>query len=623
MAAPTTPPATRATAAAARTTTEATRATAQAARTTTEATRATTEATRTTTEATRAEAARGRMSALVEATPEEVGRLIEPLRPSVGVAAVHGPSAVLVCGEPRGMEAVVRRAERRGLAVTVAPDEDPGRRAAEVVAADEQNPAPPPPVERVRPEQLGLGTPRARFYSTVRAGEVFATCAPDAHYWTEESGGPVRLAEALARAEREGVGTVLEFGAHPVLLSAVRRYPRLEHAAHPMSDRDDEVSALLLTLGELHADGRFVDWAGQGPFAGAAPRRRWRRNPVRSPLPLVTDCAAATVDAGEIGEHAFGAIGLVPTGYWVRTLLSLAAPAEMMTDFVVHDRLGPDALGAIECRDDGPAGLRAYVGDVPVVSARPMAGPAPADIVEWMRMVDTARSARHRMRDLGGVGFYALLRRNGLDYGPRRRVLGRLETGGGHAFGTVGTGAASLVSIIEGCLHLLVAAAPECVSERTWPSVPQIAALWVGAGVARTITRGYATIHERGPDGLLGDVVGTDDDGVPVLALSGVRVVFAEREGTGGAPETAPFRTQVWLPAGRMAAADRDTRARQRRLLVVGASETAARLAAATDLTVPTEHVGTAPDAAEEVVWAAAEAVDPPTGIVLVWPEHD
>ncbi|WP_067863520.1 KR domain-containing protein [Nocardia shimofusensis] len=633
-----------------------------------------------------------RVSALVNASPEEVARLIEPLRPAVTVAAMHGPRSVLVRGEPRQVETIARRAERRGLSVTLLErtDSDPvvpetehtsvisgaqastghiqtstggaqasadavrkstggvrmgtqagragvrtstgtvrtSRDSDQASRGDDQTNR---GGDRARgsgdrlahPAPWGLATPRLPFYSTVRAGQVFSTSAPDARYWTEEVGGAVQLAAAMERAAHDGVGTVLEFAAHPVLTTALREYPEFRNSAYPVGDRDDEVTALLLALAELHADGRFVEWSGHGPFTGAAPRRRWRRTPVRSPLPLVTDCAAATVDAEESGEHALGTIALVPTGYWVRTLLRLAAPAEMMTDFVVHDRLGPDALGAIECRDDGPAGIRAYIGDLPVVSARPMSGPAPADIVDWMRVVDTGRSARHRMRELGGANFYTLLRRHRLDYGPRRRVLAGLETGAGHAFGTVETVAASLVSIIEGCVHLLVAAAQEYVSDRTYPSVPAISAVWVGAGAERLVTRAYATVRERGPDSLTGDVVGTDDDGVPVLALSGVRIVFAERDAAArdGQTEIAPFRTQVWLPT--TTGADGTPPSRLRRLLIVGASETAARLARSTDLTVATEHVARTPDAAGEVVWAAAEAADPPTGIVLIWPDSD
>lgn len=566
-----------------------------------------------------------RVAALVGATPDEVARLIEPIRPAVTIAAVHGPRSVLVRGELRQVETIVRRAERRDLPVTIL--DRPGPPAAS--AAGEASRGADAAHGLVsgdpltRPGQLGLNAPRLPFYSTTRAGLVFSAGAPDAHYWTEDLGGAVQLSAAMERAAREGAGTVLEFAAHPVLTSTVREYPEFRDSVHPVGDRDDEVSALLLALAELHADGRFVAWSGHGPFTGAAPRRRWRRTPVRSPLPLITDCAAATVDAAETGEHALGAIALVPTGYWVRTLLRLAGPAEMMTDFLVHDRLGADALGAIECRDDGPAGLRAYVDDVPVVSARPLAGPAPADIVDWMRVVDTGRSARHRMRELGVANFYALLRRHRLEYGPRRRVLGKLETGAGHAFGTVETVAASLVSIVEGCLHLLVAAAPEFVSDRTYPSVPAISAVWVGSGAERLITRAYATVRERGPDSLVGDVVGTDDEGVPVLALAGVRIVFAERDGATGneQAEIAPFRTQVWLPA--TIDADGPAQHRLRRLLVVGASETAARLARATDLTVATEHVATVPDAAGEAVWAAAAAGEPPTGIVLIWPDGD
>lgn len=554
-----------------------------------------------------------RAAALVGATPDEVARLIEPMRPAVTIAAIHGPRAVLVRGEPRQLEAIARRGQRRDLPVTILDRSEGDDAERGLVSGD----------PLTRPGQLGLGAPRLPFYSTTRAGLVFSTGAPDAHYWTEDVHGVVQLSAAMERAAHDGVGTVLEFAAHAALTPGLRDHPEFLDSVHPVGDRDDEVGALLLALAELHADGRFVEWSGQGPFTGAGPRRRWRRTPVRSPLPLITDCATATVEAGDTGEHTLGAIALVPTGYWVRTLLRLAGPAEMMTDFLVHDRLGPDALGAIEYRDDGPAGLRAYLDDVPMVSARPLTGPAPADIVDWMRVVDTGRSARHRMRELGGANFYAMLRGHRLEYSPHRRVLGRLETGAGHAFGTVEPVAANLVSIIEGCLHLLVAAAPEFVSDRTYPSVPAISAVWVGAGAERLITGAHATVRERGPDTLVGDVVGTDDEGVPVLALAGVRIVFAERDAAAGEGQAAiaPFRTQVWLPA--TTGTDGAPQPRLRRLLVVGATETAARLARATDLTVTTEHVARAPDAAGDAVWAAAAAGDPPTGIVLIWPDGD
>lgn len=610
-----------------------------------------------------------RVSALVSAGPDELARLIEPLRPAVTVAAMHGPRSILLRGELRQMETIARRAERRGLQVTLVrrtgfdsvipmpphPDglaAQPSTCGPRTCTGDAQTNTGYPQANAghaqastgsiranaggaqatrsadraddglTHPAQWGIATPRLPFYSTVQAGRVFSSEVPDTRYWTTDVRGAVQLAAALERAARDGAGTVLEFAAHPVLTSDLREYPEFRDSAHPVGDRDDEVSALLLALAELYADGRFVEWSAQGPFTGAAPRRRWRRTPVRSPLPLLTDCAAAT-DAEESGEHALGAIALVPTGYWVRAVLRLAAPAEMMTDFVVHERLAPDRLGAVDCRDDGPAGIRAYIEDVPVVSARPMSGPAPADIVDWMRVVDTGRSARHRMRELGGANFYTMLRRHRLEYGPRRRVLGRLEVGGGHAFGTVETVAASVVSIVEGCVHLLVAAAPEYLSDRTYPSVPAISAVWVGTGAERLIARAYATVRERGPDTVTGDVVGTDDEGVPVLALSGVRIVFAERDAASedGQAEIAPFRTQVWLPA--TTGTHGTPPSRLRRLLVVGASETATRLALSTDSTVPTEHVATAPDAADEAVWAAAEAGDPTTGIVLVWPDSD
>ncbi len=62
-------------------------------------------------------------AAVLEATPAEVRRLIEPMRAAVGVAAIDGPNSITVSGDARYIDALVRRAHRRAIfARRITPD---------------------------------------------------------------------------------------------------------------------------------------------------------------------------------------------------------------------------------------------------------------------------------------------------------------------------------------------------------------------------------------------------------------------------------------------------------------------------------------------------------------------
>ncbi|MCP2294977.1 Ketoacyl-synthetase C-terminal extension [Nocardia amikacinitolerans] len=578
--------------------------------------------------------------ALLEATPDETARLVAPVRAEVAIAAVNGPRSVVVSGTPRYIDTVVRRAKRRGMF-------------AQRIAVDFA--AHSPQVTSVLPEFIsGLGdlaprTPHAPIYSTTRRGAVLTTAALDRDYWAENASGTVELAAALERAAADGLATVLEIAPHSVLAPAAREYPEFRDATHPIADRDNEAGAFLRCLAGLYGEGRTLDWSANGPFVVPPPRRRWRR----SQFELVTrdrsGRAAPAFRTGSLEDHVVHGVPTVPAVHWVRRLLHQAhsAAAGMIADFVVHERADLSVLPEAVYRTDD-AGVRAQAGATVLASARPAPGPTPADIVAWMRAVDANRAAQHRMRPLTAGSFYDALRRRGLEYGPRFRSLRALAAVPGSAIGHFDAAELHSAATLDGCLHLL-AAADGALPDGLVPLPIAMDTAWVSTEPGRVVAEAHAVIRERTARGLIGDIVGTDQHGVPVLAFSGVRVRFADAgsmdhirldEDFGGA-ERRVFRVETWQPIGSagQGSGPSPTDAVLRRhdpagpastsgtpplsrALVVGESDLAVRLARALERTLPTERIAREPDAADAILASVLLARDAAerTALVLVWP---
>ncbi|MFE3191410.1 acyltransferase domain-containing protein [Nocardia sp. NPDC059240] len=212
-----------------------------------------------------AHAGSGGAAAVLEGTRAEVTRLLEPMRAEVALAAVDGPTTITVSGEPRYVEALVRRAHRRAIfAQLLAPD---------AVSRPAHLPAVRRRIDELRGDLSDLApVPPARpLYSTTRRGELAARL--DADYWADNASCGVELAAALERAAAEGITTVLEIGPYPVLTPGLR-----DHApARAVLTRDDEAESLLRTIAEWYLEGRSVDWTALGPHLAGPPQRQWRR----------------------------------------------------------------------------------------------------------------------------------------------------------------------------------------------------------------------------------------------------------------------------------------------------------------------------------------------------------
>ncbi|MFB8008526.1 acyltransferase domain-containing protein [Nocardia sp. NPDC056000] len=318
-------------------------------------------------------------AAVLEATPAEVHRLIEPMRSSVGVAAVDGPSSITVSGDPRYIDTLVRRAHRRAIF-------------AQRIAADGTigGPIPVPHAPRARdvaPQLVSeLATvaalrPEMPFFSTTRRGMVIGPkTAPgangvvqgctDAAYWALNAAGPVELGAALDSAAGAGISTVVEIGPHGVLTPVAREHMAFRGAAYAVGSRADEAGSFLRAVGRLFLEGRRVDWSALGALTVPPPQRRWGRRVSVEGVGVRMPEVRIRVDGTYVVAGGLGVSGALVVRWLLdagvrevvvltRLARALPEPLEGMEECVVvvqcdaTDRV--DLAGALDdIRDSGP-----------------------------------------------------------------------------------------------------------------------------------------------------------------------------------------------------------------------------------------------------------------------------
>ncbi|MGX6744345.1 SDR family NAD(P)-dependent oxidoreductase [Streptomyces xantholiticus] len=196
---------------------------------------------------------------------ERVEELLAPYAGRVSVAAVNGPAAVVVAGEPQALDEVLAACERDGVRA---------RRVNVDYASHSAQ------VETIRAELLEVLAPvepsggSVPFYSTVTGGFI-DTATMDAGYWYRNLRGQVGFEPAVRALVDNGAGCFLEMSPHPVLAMAVEEIT----AAHGPGNRIGVVGSLrrdeggparfMLSLGQAHAAGVKVDWAACFADSGA------------------------------------------------------------------------------------------------------------------------------------------------------------------------------------------------------------------------------------------------------------------------------------------------------------------------------------------------------------------
>ncbi|MEU4565131.1 type I polyketide synthase [Micromonospora sp. NPDC023956] len=202
----------------------------------------------------------------VATTAEEVAETIARWDGRVALAAVNGPTSVVVSGDVVALDELVAHYESAGVRVRRVPVDYASHSAH---------------VEPLRDQLLELlagVSPRSagvRFWSTV-VGEWLDTAALDAGYWFRNLRQTVRFDEAVRGLVAAGYSTFVEVSAHPVLTMAMQ-----ESVEAVASDTAVTVTGSLRrhegglgrfhrALAEVYVAGTAVDW--RPAFAGRSGR---------------------------------------------------------------------------------------------------------------------------------------------------------------------------------------------------------------------------------------------------------------------------------------------------------------------------------------------------------------
>ncbi|SCL50324.1 type I polyketide synthase [Micromonospora peucetia] len=185
---------------------------------------------------------------------EPVAKVARRLRPGLSVAAVNGPSTVVVSGAPEALDELLAGCER---------DEVRARRIDVDYASHSAH------VESMRDELLRVLAPvRPRtgdvpIYSTV-TGELLDPAELVAEYWYRNLRQTVEFEQTVRGLIADGIDSFVEVSSHPVLVPAVQDLlDEAEGGSVVGTLRRDEGSLrrFLLSLGQAHTRGLRPDWA--------------------------------------------------------------------------------------------------------------------------------------------------------------------------------------------------------------------------------------------------------------------------------------------------------------------------------------------------------------------------
>ncbi|MFJ4920196.1 SDR family NAD(P)-dependent oxidoreductase [Streptomyces sp. NPDC088725] len=236
----------------------------------------------------------GGAMAAVEATEEEVLPL---LTDGVAVAAVNGPTSVVVSGPQDGVGEVVARLESAGRRVS-------RLRVSHAFHSDLMEPM--LAEFRTVAENITHHEPRIPVVSNLTGSVAADGQLTDPEYWVRHVREAVRFADGIRALADRGVTAFLEIGPDGVLSAlAAASLPDTGTVVVPALRKDrDETASALTALARLHTTGADADWSAV--FDGTGARR--------VPLPTYAfqgtrfwpDTTAAPSDAGGLGLDAGG-----------------------------------------------------------------------------------------------------------------------------------------------------------------------------------------------------------------------------------------------------------------------------------------------------------------------------
>ncbi|HEY0640165.1 MAG TPA: type I polyketide synthase, partial [Pseudonocardiaceae bacterium] len=226
----------------------------------------------------------GAMVAL-EASEGEI-RAVLAGRADIDLAAVNGPTSVVVSGDADAVERIAARWR------------DAGRRVSRLrVSHAFHSPHLDGVLEEFRAVAAGLsyGAPRIPVVSNVTGAVATAEELASPEHWVRHLRGTVRFLDGARHLDAEGMTAYLELGPDAVLTAMVRA--ALDGApavAAPLLRRDhQEVRTLTTALAHAHVTGSTVDWGALLPGGRAVPlptyayqrERYWLTAPPGPPEP--------------------------------------------------------------------------------------------------------------------------------------------------------------------------------------------------------------------------------------------------------------------------------------------------------------------------------------------------
>ncbi|WP_338119886.1 type I polyketide synthase [Streptomyces scopuliridis] len=196
----------------------------------------------------------------VQATEDEVLPLLSG---EVSIAAVNGPSSVVISGAENTVLEVAARLEAQG------------RKTSRLrVSHAFHSPLMDPMLDEFRTVAEGLtyAEPALPVVSNLTGGPATAGELSSADYWVRHVREAVRFADGVRALADRGVGTFLELGPDGVLSAMARESVPATAVVVPALRKDrDEEAALVTAVARLHVAGAAVDWTGV--FAGTGARQ--------------------------------------------------------------------------------------------------------------------------------------------------------------------------------------------------------------------------------------------------------------------------------------------------------------------------------------------------------------
>ncbi|MFD5680950.1 type I polyketide synthase [Streptomyces bacillaris] len=198
---------------------------------------------------------------------DEVRAAIAPWAEKLSVAAVNGPAAVVVSGEPGALAELLAHCAAQGVRARSVPVDYASHSAQ---------------VERIRSEVLtalaGVRPLPARtpLFSTV-TGDRLDTTVMDADYWYRNLRGTVRFDAAVRSLVEQGHEVFVEVSPHPVLTMALQDTAEAIGTAEPpvvvgtLRREDGGLRRALTSAAELWVAGAAVDWSAVYAGTGARP----------------------------------------------------------------------------------------------------------------------------------------------------------------------------------------------------------------------------------------------------------------------------------------------------------------------------------------------------------------